>query len=140
VGAITPHDVTALMRPDLSWADIEDLAALTALPVVLKGVLSAYDARIAAESGLAGVVVSNHGGRQLDTAIAAIDALPDVAQAAGDRLTVLMDGGVRRGTDVVKALALGARAVLVGRPVIWALSAAGRPGEADERLLRRRSA
>jgi 4-hydroxymandelate oxidase len=165
VGAITPHDVTGLMRADLSWADIEELAGLTRLPVVLKGVLSADDARIAAESGLAGVVVSNHGGRQLDTAIAAIDALPDVAQAAGDRLTVLMDGGIRRGTDVVKALALGARAVLVGRPVIWALSAAGRtgvedvlamlrdeiadalalagclsPGEADERLLRRRSA
>jgi 4-hydroxymandelate oxidase len=128
-------------------------------------VLSPDDARIAAEIGVAGVVVSNHGGRQLDTAIAAIDALPDVADAAGDALTVLMDGGIRRGTDVVKALALGARAVLVGRPVVWGLSAAGRrgvedvlgmlrdetadalalagcltPAEADERLLRRRPA
>jgi len=165
VGPITPHDVTSFMRPDLSWADIEEFAALTRLPVVLKGVLSPDDARIATQSGVAGVIVSNHGGRQLDTAIAAIDALPAVADAAGDALTVLMDGGIRRGTDVVKALALGARAVLVGRPVVWGLSAAGRrgvedvlgmlrdetadalalagclnPAEADERLLRRRPA
>jgi 4-hydroxymandelate oxidase len=131
VGPLTPEDVSRLLRPDLSWRDIEELMSLTALPLVLKGLLSADDARIAADVGAAGVVVSNHGGRQLDTAIAAIDALPAVTAAAGDRLTVLMDGGVRRGTDVLKALALGARAVLVGRPVVWALAAGGRRGVED---------
>ncbi len=127
-GPITPADVTALMQPDLDWGDIERFIAMTGMPVVVKGVLAADDARIAADVGAAGVVVSNHGGRQLDTAPATIDVLADVVDAVDGRVEVLLDGGVRRGTDVVKALALGARAVLVGRPVVWALAAAGEAG------------
>jgi 4-hydroxymandelate oxidase len=97
---------------------------------VLKGVLHPDDARRAADEGVEAVVVSNHGGRQLDGAIAALDALPAVAAAAGDRLEVLMDGGIRRGTDVLVALALGARAVLLGRPVLWGLAVGGEAGAA----------
>ncbi len=97
----------------------------------MKGVLRPDDAVRAVDAGVAAIVVSNHGGRQLDTAIAGIDALPAVAQAVGDRCEVLVDGGVRRGVDVVKALALGARAVLVGRPLLWGLAVAGEPGVAD---------
>lgn len=128
VGPITPRLVTSLMQEDLGWHDIERFRALTDLPVALKGVLSPEDARIAAGIGVNGVVVSNHGGRQLDTTPAAIDALPAVVDEAGGELEVLVDGGVRRGTDIVKALALGARAVLVGRPVVWALAAGGKQG------------
>lgn len=127
-GPVTPRLVSSLMQPDLSWDDIERLQAITDLPVVLKGVLSPKDASIAAEIGAAGVVVSNHGGRQLDTVPAAVDALPAVVDVAADKLEVLVDGGVRRGTDVVKALALGASAVLVGRPIVWALAAGGERG------------
>ncbi|MGI8781236.1 MAG: alpha-hydroxy acid oxidase [Solirubrobacteraceae bacterium] len=127
-GPVRPHDVSSLMQPDLSWRDIERFMALTDLPVVLKGVLSVEDARIAADLGAAGVVVSNHGGRQLDTTPATIDVVGVIADAVGDRIDVLLDGGVRRGTDVVKALALGARAVLIGRPVLWALAATGQDG------------
>jgi isopentenyl diphosphate isomerase/L-lactate dehydrogenase-like FMN-dependent dehydrogenase len=125
---MTSEEVTSLMRPDLDWGDVERFMALAGLPVVLKGVLSADDARIAAEVGAAGVVVSNHGGRQLDTTPATIDVLAGVVDPVEERIEVLLDGGVRRGTDVVKALALGARAVLVGRPVVWALAAAGEAG------------
>src|SRR5581483_1534195 len=113
--------VTSLFDPALSWADVEWLASITRLPVVVKGIVHPDDARLAAEHGARAVVVSNHGGRQLDGAIATLDALPAVADAVHDRLEVLMDGGVRRGGDVVKALALGARAVGVGRPVLWGL-------------------
>jgi len=130
VGPVTPHDVSSLMQPDLAWSDVERIMGTTFLPVVLKGVLSADDARLAAELGVAGIVVSNHGGRQLDTAPATLDVVAEIAAAAGDRLDVLLDGGVRRGTDVVKALALGARAVLVGRPVLWGLAGSGRAGAA----------
>jgi 4-hydroxymandelate oxidase len=98
------------------------------LPVLVKGVLTADDAVLAADHGAAGVVVSNHGGRQLDTVRAGAEALPEIAEAAGDRLDVLVDGGIRRGTDVLKALALGARAVLVGRPVLWGLAVGGEDG------------
>ncbi|WP_181788962.1 alpha-hydroxy acid oxidase, partial [Streptomyces phytophilus] len=104
------------------------LRAHTRLPLVLKGVLDARDARRAAESGVDAIVVSNHGGRQLDGAVASIDALPDAVAAAGDDCEVLMDSGVRSGTDVLRALALGARGVLVGRPVIWGVAAAGEAG------------
>lgn len=116
---------------ELSWGDVEWLCGLTALPVLVKGIVHPDDARLAAEHGAAGVVVSNHGGRQLDTAPATADALPAVVEAAGDRLEVLVDGGIRRGTDVVKALALGARAVAVGRPVLWGLAAEGEEGVAN---------
>jgi isopentenyl diphosphate isomerase/L-lactate dehydrogenase-like FMN-dependent dehydrogenase len=114
--------------PTLSWRDLEALCARYEVPVLVKGVLGAEDARLAAEHGAAGVVVSNHGGRQLDGVPAALDVLPEVVEAVGDRLEVLVDGGVRRGTDVLKALALGARAVLVGRPVIWGLTVGGESG------------
>jgi 4-hydroxymandelate oxidase len=127
-GRVSPRDVTSFMQPDLSWRDIERFIGLTDLPVVLKGVLSGDDARIAADLGVAGIVVSNHGGRQLDTAPATIDVVGEIADAVGDSIDVMLDGGVRRGTDVVKAVALGARAVLLGRPVLWALAAGGEPG------------
>src|SRR5581483_7514042 len=108
-----------LIDPSLTWADLEEFASQCDLPVLVKGVLTPEDARLAVEHGVAGVVVSNHGGRQLDTVPAGADALPGIAEAVGDRVDVLVDGGIRRGTDVLKALALGARAVMVGRPVIW---------------------
>jgi 4-hydroxymandelate oxidase len=117
-----------LLDASLSWKDLEWLCAATRLPVLVKGLLRGDDALRALEHGAAGVVVSNHGGRQLDTTPPAIEALPRVAEALGGRGTLLMDGGVRRGTDVLKALALGAQAVLVGRPVLWGLAAAGEQG------------
>jgi 4-hydroxymandelate oxidase len=119
---------SASTDPSVSWRDVGWLRSLSPLPIVLKGVLHPDDARRAAEEGVAAVVVSNHGGRQLDGAVAALDALPAVAAAAGDRLEVLMDGGIRRGTDVLVALALGARAVLLGRPLLWGLAVGGEAG------------
>jgi len=112
----------------LGWPDVEWLRSVTTLPVVLKGVLHPADARLAVEHGAAAVMVSNHGGRQLDTAATTIDALPAVADAVAGRVPVLLDGGVRRGTDVVKACALGAAAVAVGRPVVWGLAVDGEAG------------
>jgi 4-hydroxymandelate oxidase len=112
----------------ITWKDVEWLRSLTKLPVVVKGIVRGDDASRAVEHGAAGIVVSNHGGRQLDTAIASVRALPEVAEAVAGRAEVLLDGGVRRGTDVVKAIALGARAVLLGRPVVWGLAAAGESG------------
>lgn len=112
----------------LTWADVEWLRGITQLPLLLKGILTAEDASLAVERGVAGVIVSNHGGRQLDTVAAALEALPEVVTAVADRCEVYMDGGVRRGTDVLKALALGARAVFVGRPVLWGLAAGGAEG------------
>lgn len=120
--------VASLFDPSLSWEDLGWLASISRLPVVVKGIVRADDARLAVEHGAAAVVVSNHGGRQLDTAPATIDALPAVAEAVDGRIEVLVDGGVRRGTDVVKALALGARAVAVGRPVLWGLAVDGQRG------------
>ena len=117
-----------IVDPTLTWKDLEWLAERTQLPLVLKGILTAEDATLACEHGAAGVVVSNHGGRQLDGVAASLDALPEVVEACGGDIAVLLDGGVRRGTDVVKALALGADAVLVGRPILWRLSAAGEEG------------
>jgi 4-hydroxymandelate oxidase len=117
-----------LIDPTLTWSDLEEFASGCELPVLVKGVLTPEDARLAAEHGAAGVVVSNHGGRQLDTVAAGADALPAVVDAVGDRLDVIVDGGIRRGTDVLKALALGARAVMVGRPVIWGLATDGEDG------------
>ena len=113
---------------DLTFADIEWLAGLSGLPVLVKGVLRADDARACVAAGAAGVVVSNHGGRQLDGAIAPADALAEVVDAVGSQVEVLVDGGVRRGSDVLKALALGARAVLVGRPALWGLATGGATG------------
>jgi (S)-2-hydroxy-acid oxidase len=127
---LTPEETFASMADDLSWRDIEGLASMSGLPVLVKGVLTSEDALLACESGAAGVVVSNHGGRQLDGVPASIEALPEVVEAVGGRIPVLMDGGIRRGTDVVKALALGAQAVLAGRPFVWGLAAAGEEGVA----------
>jgi 4-hydroxymandelate oxidase len=127
-GEMTPEAFGALVDPDLRWEDIERFVAESSLPVVVKGILTPEDARRAAAHGAAGVIVSNHGGRQLDTVLSGADALPAVADAIGDELDVIVDGGIRRGTDVLKALALGARAVLVGRPVICGLAVSGAAG------------
>lgn len=120
-----------------TWQDVDWLVAETRLPVLLKGILAPEDAELAVSHGAAGLVVSNHGGRALDTLPAAIDALPAVADRVAGRIPVLMDGGIRRGTDVFKALASGASAVLVGRPVVYGLAVAGPLGVAHVlRLLR----
>lgn len=115
-------------NPAVTWEDIDWLRSLTSLPMLLKGIVTAEDARIAVEHGVEGIVVSNHGGRQLDGCIATLDALPEVVDAVAGRAEVLVDGGVRRGTDVLKAIALGAQAVLVGRPIMWGLAADGEDG------------
>jgi 4-hydroxymandelate oxidase len=114
--------------PELSWQHVDWLRATTALPIVLKGVMHPEDAREAVKRGVDGLLVSNHGGRQLDTVPATIDALPDVAEAVDGAVPLLLDGGIRRGTDVVKAVALGATAVAIGRPVLWGLAVAGTEG------------
>jgi 4-hydroxymandelate oxidase len=114
--------------PSLTPETIGWLADRSGLPVVVKGVLRGDDAMACVDAGAAGVVVSNHGGRQLDTVVATADVLAEVADAVADRAEVYVDGGLRRGTDVLKALALGARAVLIGRPVLWGLSAGGSSG------------
>lgn len=123
-----------LIDPALTWADLGWLRSLTGLPIVLKGVVRADDARRAADAGLAGVVVSNHGGRQLDTSPATAEVLGPIAEALDGAVELFVDGGIRRGTDVVKALALGASAVLLGRPILWGLAAGGQAGV--ERALR----
>ena len=121
------HFVATYSRPDLTWADIARLREMTKLPILLKGVRHGEDARPAAEHGIDGVVVSNHGGRQVDGERAALDDLPEVVAAAG-AMPVLFDSGIRSGADVFKALALGARAVLLGRPYVYGLALAGEAG------------
>jgi 4-hydroxymandelate oxidase len=118
------------LNADLNWKDVEWIRSIATVPVILKGILRGDDAIRAAESGADGIVVSNHGGRQLDTSLATIAALPDVVDAVAGRLPVLLDGGARRGTDVLKAVALGAAAVQVGRPVLWGLAVGGESGVA----------
>ena len=117
-----------LLDPALDWAYLERLVSSVTVPVVVKGVLEPEDAVLAAEHGAAGVVVSNHGGRQLDGVAPTLEALPAIVAAVGDRLEVLFDGGIRRGTDVAVALALGADAVLAGRMPVWGLAARGEVG------------
>ncbi len=126
--AVTIEETFGLMDPALGWSDLEDLAAECAVPVLVKGVLTAEDAGLAIEHGAAGVVVSNHGGRQLDRSPATAEALPEVVDAVEGRGAVLVDGGIRRGVDVAIALALGADAVLVGRPALWGLAVGGEDG------------
>jgi 4-hydroxymandelate oxidase len=116
------------MSPELSWDHIDWLREYTNLPILLKGVLHPADAEIAVSHGIDGLLLSNHGGRQLDTVPATIDLLPEFVAAVDGSVPVLLDGGVRRGTDVVKALALGAAAVGIGRPIVWGLAAAGEEG------------
>lgn len=119
---------SSVLEPALSWKDVEWLRSITRLPVLVKGIVRGDDAARAASEGVAAIIVSNHGGRQLDTAIPAISALPEVVEAVDGAAEVYVDGGIRRGTDIVKALALGARAVLVGRPVLWGLAVDGERG------------
>ncbi len=111
-----------------TWREVDWLRSISPLPIVLKGIMTAEDAALAVEHGAQGIVVSNHGGRQLDGTLGTLDALPEVVDAVRGRAEVYLDGGVRRGTDVVKALALGARAVLVGRPILWGLALGGAEG------------
>ncbi len=125
---VTPHGMFDAISASVTWPEVERFAALSELPVIVKGVLTAEDGRLTCEHGAAAVVVSNHGGRQLDGAAATLDALPEVVEAVDGRIEVLMDGGIRRGTDVVKALALGARAVLAGRAPLWGLAVDGEAG------------
>ena len=128
LGILTPATAAELIDPRLTWRDLEWLHETAQLPVIVKGVLTAEDAELAVSHGCAAVIVSNHGGRQLDRALASLEALPEVVEAVGDRVEVLMDGGIRRGADIAIALALGARAVCVGRPVVWGLAAKGEEG------------
>jgi isopentenyl diphosphate isomerase/L-lactate dehydrogenase-like FMN-dependent dehydrogenase len=125
---IGPAEAFALIDPTITWADLEQLVSGCDLPVLVKGVLTAADAELALEHGAAGVIVSNHGGRQLDGVAPAAEALPEVVDAVSGRGAVLADGGIRRGTDVLVALALGADAVMVGRPALWGLAADGERG------------
>ena len=118
------------LDPGMSWKDVDALRSWWRAPLVLKGILSPSEAREAVERGIDGVIVSNHGGRQLDGAIAGLDALPPIIEAVDGRIPVLLDGGVRRGADVVKAIALGAAACLIARPQLWGLAMGGEPGVA----------
>jgi isopentenyl diphosphate isomerase/L-lactate dehydrogenase-like FMN-dependent dehydrogenase len=127
-GGLTPRETFELISASVSWRDVERLADYARLPVLVKGVLTEEDALLACDHGAGGIIVSNHGGRQLDGVAATIDALPEVVGAVDGRTEVLVDGGIRRGADVVKALALGARAVLAGRAPLWGLVAEGEAG------------
>jgi L-lactate dehydrogenase (cytochrome)/(S)-mandelate dehydrogenase len=123
-------NVAAMFDPGMSWADVDDIRRRWKGPFLLKGILHPDEARRAPDHGVDGIIVSNHGGRQLDGAASGLDALPAVVEAVGGRIPVLVDGGIRRGTDVIKALCLGASATLVGRPQLWGLSVAGEAGVA----------
>jgi 4-hydroxymandelate oxidase len=117
-----------MIDPSVTWKDLDWLCSLTKLPVLVKGVCRPEDAALALQHGAKGIVVSNHGGRQMDTAPATIEVLPAIAEAVGGRVPLLLDGGIRRGADVLKAIALGAAAVQIGRPVLWGLAANGQQG------------
>ena len=122
--------MAALLDPAMTWADVEEVRRLWKGPLILKGVLSPAEARAAVERGIDGLIASNHGGRQLDGAPASLDSLPAIIEAVGGHIPILLDGGVRRGSDVAKALALGAAACLIGRPQLWGLAGAGEAGVA----------
>ncbi len=127
-GSGLAHYSDAKFDPGLTWEDVGWLQSISPLPVLVKGVVHPEDARLAVEHGVSGIVVSNHGGRQLDTAPPTIEVLPRIVEAVQGRVELFLDGGIRRGTDIVKALALGARAVLVGRPILWGLAVRGEGG------------
>lgn len=122
--------MASLLDPSMSWKDVDELRKIWTRPLILKGMLHPEEARLAVEHGVDALIVSNHGGRQLDGAAASLDALPAIVKAVGGRIPVLIDGGIRRGSDVVKVLALGATACLVGRPQLWGLAVAGEAGVA----------
>ncbi|MBA3476015.1 MAG: alpha-hydroxy-acid oxidizing protein, partial [Actinobacteria bacterium] len=124
----TPLELLGAIDPSLTWADLAELRSLSSLPLVLKGIQTEEDAALACEHGVEAIVVSNHGGRQLDAVASTAELLPEVVEAVAGRIEVYVDGGVRRGSDVVKALALGARAVLAGRAPLWGLACAGEAG------------
>ena len=128
LGAATGHYLGVLANPSLTWDDLARLRELTSLPILVKGIQHVEDAREATRRGIDGIVVSNHGGRQVDGAIASLDALEPIAQAVGGELAILFDSGVRGGSDVIKALALGADAVCLGRPYVWGLALEGQAG------------
>jgi L-lactate dehydrogenase (cytochrome) len=127
-GAATGHYLGVYVNPSLTWDDLDWLRQLTSLPIVVKGIQHVEDAREAARRGIDGIVVSNHGGRQVDGAIGSLDALAPIAEAVGDDLAILFDSGIRGGADAIKALALGADAVLLGRPYVWGLALEGQEG------------
>jgi lactate 2-monooxygenase len=127
-GAATGHYVGVYVNPSLTWDKLAQLHEMTSLPIVVKGILHPDDAREAVERGAEGIVVSNHGGRQIDGEIASLDALPGIVDAVGDRAAILLDSGIRGGADIFKALALGADAVLLGRPYLWGLALGGEQG------------
>ncbi len=116
------------LNNELNWDDVHWLASQTKLPIILKGILHPEDAKLALQAKVAGIVISNHGGRQLDTEITSIDALPAIAAIVKGKMPIILDGGIRRGTDILKAIALGANAVLVGRPIVWGLADEGIDG------------
>lgn len=120
--------IASLYDTGLSWKDIEWLKSITRLPILIKGIMRADDALLALQNGVAGLIVSNHGARQLDTVASSIRALPAVATVVEQRVPILVDGGIRRGTDILKAIALGADAVVVGRPILWGLACQGEQG------------
>ena len=124
---LSPY-TASLFDPALTWKDIEWLTGITKLPVLVKGILRSDDALLAVKHGASGVIVSNHGARQLDTTPATISVLPEIADAVGSKVEVYVDGGIRRGTDVLKAIACGARAVFIGRPVLWGLASGAEAG------------
>ncbi|MFL5872713.1 MAG: alpha-hydroxy-acid oxidizing protein [Solirubrobacterales bacterium] len=128
VGAATGHFLGVQANPALSWDDLVQLREMTSLPIVIKGIQHPDDAREAVSRGVDGIVVSNHGGRQVDGAVASLDALPAIAEAAGGDLAILFDSGIRGGADALKALALGADAVCLGRPYVWGLALDGQAG------------
>jgi len=128
VGAATGHFLGVQANPSLSWEDLAQLREMTSLPIAIKGIQHPDDAREAARRGIDGILVSNHGGRQVDGAVASLEALPAIAAAAGDDLAILFDSGIRGGADVLKALALGADAVCLGRPYVWGLALGGQAG------------
>ncbi len=122
--------MASLLDPSMSWKDVEELRGIWPRPLILKGVLHPEEARLAVDRGIDALIVSNHGGRQLDGAPATIDVLPGIVEAVEGRIPILIDGGIRRGSDVVKALTMGAKACLIGRPQLWGLAVAGEAGVA----------
>src|SRR5262245_63703296 len=123
-----PRWFNTLIDRGATWSYVDWLASHTPLPLVVKGIMTAEDARVCAEHGVRAIIVSNHGARQLDTTFASVEVLPEVVEAVNGRIEVYLDGGIRRGTDVLKALALGARAVLIGRPLFGRLAVDGEAG------------
>ena len=136
LSSIQNHDFDSVIEgvlanvyhPTLSWKQVAELKTRTSLPILLKGILHPEDAKLAIENGIDGIIVSNHGGRQLDGVIASIDALPSIVEAVDEKIPVLFDSGIRRGSDIVKAIALGADAVLLGRPFVYGLAVGGQQG------------